>query len=562
MIKESELGVLIPEVLLPDAKINMKKWSVVACDQFTSEPEYWYDVQRIVGNAPSTLNLILPEAFINENDRSDRVAKIKNTMKTYVESGALAQLPRGVVLVERTFGKRKRKGVMLAIDLDKYDFLPGNKSLIRATEKTVLERIPPRMEVRRGAILETPHAMLLMNDEKDSVIGPLYKKRDSFFKLYGFELMQDGGYLNGWFTDKEEDIQALLDALGNLKARNEMLFAVGDGNHSLVTAKAIWEEEKERLSPEERETSPLKYALVEVVNLYDPALKFEPIHRVLFGVSPSVCINELVNIFHKRGLKARIIYSRNIPAPQPNMHILPFVTKDTMGRIEIQNPESPLESGTLQDVIDEYLEAKENVTVDYIHGDDVFMELIKQYNTLGFKLPTIAKEELFPFVYRYGILPQKCFSMGDSMEKRYYTECRLLVKMETEKAVEEEPEAEREPVPEKEPPAKPAVRREPPVKTAVAKEAPAKAAARRKAVEEPEEPEALDEVIEFEEPEEEPVPAKAEPAAPEITEEDLSELNDDMILHFDDEEEGEDGEMEMPEEPKKRFSLFKKKSKH
>ena len=439
MIKESDLGIRIPEIMLPEGKINMKKWSVVACDQFTSQPEYWYDVQKIVGNAPSAYNLILPEAFLNENDRSDRIAKIKSTMKSYVESGVLAQLPRGIALVERTIGNKKRKGIMLAIDLDQYDFQPGNKCLIRATEQTVLERIPPRMEVRTGAILESPHAMLLMNDEKDSVIGPLYKKRDTYFKLYGFDLMQNGGYLNGWFVDNEQDIQGVLEALGELKETNEMLFAVGDGNHSLVTAKAVWEEAKETLSEEEQEASPLRYALVEVVNLYDPGLKFEPIHRVIFNVSPSVCVNELMTIIHKRGFKAKMIYSRNMPQAEKNVHVLPFITKDTMGRIEIINPEEPLVVGTLQDILDEYQKVRENAVVDYIHGADSFVELSKQYNSIGFRMPGIEKEDLFSLVYKYGVLPKKCFSMGEAEEKRYYTECRLLVKMQEEKPQQAEP---------------------------------------------------------------------------------------------------------------------------
>ena len=411
MIKESDLGILVPEVMLPEGKINMKKWSVVACDQYTSQPQYWYDVQKIVGNAPSTNNLILPEAFLNENDRSDRIAKIKTTMKNYVEQGILAQLPKGIVLVERTIGNRKRKGIILAIDLDQYDFQQGSKSLIRSTEKTVLERIPPRMEVRTGAILETPHAMLLMNDEKDSVIGPVYKKRDTFFKLYGFDLMQGGGYLNGWFIDNPEEIENILSSIAALKETNEILFAVGDGNHSLVTAKAVWEEAKEKIPEEEQAQNPLRYTLVEIVNLYDPGLKFEPIYRVVFNVSPSVCITDMMTIIHKKGFKAKMIYSRNTPQADRNKHILPFITKDTMGRIEIENPTEPLPVGTLQDILDEYLQQKENAAVDYIHGNDSFLELSKQFNAVGFKLPALGKEELFPYVYKYGLLPKKCFSM-------------------------------------------------------------------------------------------------------------------------------------------------------
>jgi hypothetical protein len=546
MANENELGIRIPEIMLPEGKVNMKKWAVVACDQFTSQPDYWNDVQRFVGSAPSTYQMILPEAFLHENDRSDRIAKIKGTMKNYVESGVLAQLPRGIVLVERTVGNRKRKGIMLAIDLEQYDFQPGNKALIRATEKTVLERIPPRMEVRSGAILETPHAMLVLNDINDTVIGPLYKKRDTYFKLYGFDLMMDGGYLNGWFIENNEEIQCVIDALAELKQSNEMLFAVGDGNHSLVTAKAVWEEAKEKIPEEEQENNPMRYALVEVVNLYDPGLKFEPIHRVVFNVQPSVCINDMMGIIQKRGYRAKMIYSRANAQSNELKHVLPFVTKDTMGRIEIENPKEPLVVGTLQDILDEYIELKENANIDYIHGDDTFAELSKQYGATGFRLTGIEKEDLFPYVYKYGILPKKCFSMGEAEEKRYYMECRLLVKLEEEKQEIAEETAEPTQTPENEATEDIAETEAPQVPQAPQAKAARKAPDRAAKPKMPEidmddipgdVPDALDEIEEFDD------------------FDDFEELDEDQILHY---VEAEDDE---PDPIKKKRSLMKQRIK-
>ena len=447
MTIEQKLGIKVPEVLLPDNKVNMRKWAVVACDQYTSDPEYWREVSRIVGSAPSVLHMILPEAYLDADDKDDRISHAKTVMKQYIEDEVLVQLPRGIVLVERQTSAGKRKGLILSVDLEAYDFKPKNKSLIRATENTVIERIPPRMDLRRGAVLESSHIVILMNDEEDSVIGPVYRKKESLYSLYKFDLMQSGGQVSGWFIDNEAEINEILESMLNLKKKDKMLFAVGDGNHSLATAKAIWDEAKESLTEEEMENHPLRYALVELVNLYDSGVKFEPIHRVLFNIEPSRLIVDLMGILNSKGYNTKVIYSRMKGISTDKMQIINFVTKESTGRIEILNPKFESEIETLQDILDDYMAVNDKVKIDYIHGEEAFESLAKQYECMGFIMPTLDKEKLFDQVEKNGLLPQKSFSLGDANEKRFYVECRLIVsatQKQTEEMVNEEKTAKAE----------------------------------------------------------------------------------------------------------------------
>ncbi len=426
MATKEGLGVVIPEILIPEEKVNLKKWAVVACDQYTSEPDYWDDVERFVGSVPSTLHMILPEAFLDEPDRAERIAHCKDTMKNYIEDGVLVRLPKGVIYTERTLGRLTRRGLMIAIDLDQYDYLSDLSPLIKATEDTVMERIPPRAAIRRGAIIECPHVMLLVNDPKNTILGPLERKKDSYYSLYDFDLMEDGGHLSGHFIEKEDDLNSILSAIEALKQEGKTLFAVGDGNHSLVTAKAIWEEVKKDLTEEERENHPGRFSLVEVVNLYDQTIDFKPIYRVVSNIEPTHFINDFMSALKQRGLTARLMYSRTTPRTQSAGHMISFIMKETMGRIEIMNPLDELEISTLQEALDACLDNNERAVIDYIHGDKVFAEMCKQYNTIGFKVTPFDKSHLFEYIEKYGLLPRKAFSIGEPHEKRYYLECRII----------------------------------------------------------------------------------------------------------------------------------------
>lgn len=440
MDRLEQVGIIFPEILIPDKKTNIRKWPVIACDQFTSNKDYWNKTAKLVGGAPSTLHIIVPEAFLKDDDIEDTISHAKETMVSYIENGVLVRLPKGLILVERETPFGTRIGLVLAIDLEQYDIDHTKKPLIRATEQTVIERIPPRMKNREGAVLECPHVMLMLNDPKDSVIGPVYQARGNHTKVYETPLMQGGGNLKGWFIDDEEVLDNLVDSLEELKSRSEdgMLFAVGDGNHSLASAKAVWDKEKEEMSDAEREISPLRYALVEVVNLYDNGISMHPIHRVLFNVEASNALRTLVSILNDMGVEARMMYTRGARVQvKEGVQTILFESKMAKGRIEIKNPKHELLTVTLTEALDELVKVLPKAEVDYIHGEEEFHELSKGHACLGFKMDPMTKDQLFDFVAEYGVLPRKAFSLGEAQEKRYYFECRLLVNPEEEPEDEE-----------------------------------------------------------------------------------------------------------------------------
>ncbi len=426
------VGVGIPEILLPSLNIKMNKWSVIACDQFTSQPEYWLQVEKIVGNAPSILHMILPEVYLNYEGISDNIDNIKVVMHDYIQKGILEQLPRGIMLTERTMGSTVRKGLVMAVDLECYDYNIQNKPLIRATEKTLLERIPPRVTIRQEAPLETSHVMIMMDDMQDGVIGPLYKIKDELEKLYDFDLMMGGGRIRGYFTEKQELLDNVMEALSKLPVHDGMRFCVGDGNHSLAAAKTVWDIAKEKLTEEERENHPLRYALCEFVNIHDSGVEFMPIHRVIFKVNPINCLEFIVDRLNRRGAKARILFGRWRGGTE-NANELPFRYRDGAGRIIIEHKNHPLILGDVQDILDDFLKESPNSTMDYIHGQDSFEELSRAYDNLGLYFAPIQKERFFDTVIECGVLPKKSFSLGEAEHKRYYTECRLLVKPDAEK---------------------------------------------------------------------------------------------------------------------------------
>jgi hypothetical protein len=418
-------GLAVPKVLLPAANLDLGRWSVVACDQYTAQPDYWQQTEAIVGDAPSTLRLILPEYYLEHPaacSTEARVRAINQTMQRYLAEGILRQLPPGCVLVDRRTPRHaSRLGLVLAIDLDCYDFVPGNRQLIRATEGTVLERIPPRAAIRRDAPLELPHVQVLIDDPDCQVIEPLaLALRAGDESLYETELMQHGGSVRAWFIPSTAPLlhQAwrALERLNSLRAYG-LLMAVGDGNHSLATAKAHWQALRDSVAPDH----PARYALVEVVNLHDPGLAFEPIHRIVAGVAPETFLDEARTWFAKEDCAILEPGQSELP---PGAHRIPILTASGRSDLILSRPSSPLAVASLQPFLDD-LVRRTGARMDYIHGASVVRELAAA-GQIGLLLPVLDKERLFPTIASDGILPRKAFSMGEANEKRYYMECRRI----------------------------------------------------------------------------------------------------------------------------------------
>lgn len=411
------------DILLPDfEKINAKKWSVVACDQFTSEPRYWESADKEVGDAPSTLRMILPEVYLGETEA--RIPVINETMRKYTEN-VLVSHPDSMIYVERRQSDGSvRRGLVLAVDLEAYDFRKGADSLIRATEATVVERIPPRVAIRRDAPVELPHVMLLIDDPDRTVIEPLNESGCPTV-AYDTELMLGGGHIVGRFlgADAKAGVEKALNALTSPAAMEKryghfdlspLLFAVGDGNHSLATAKTIYEDLKATLGREAAAEHPARYALVEVVNIHDEAMRFEPIYRVLFGVDPDDVIAKLSE--YMGGLSG---------SAEPQA--IGYITSSRSGTLICDTPEKTLPVATLQDFIDAYIRCHPEAEVDYIHGEASVKSLIRE-DSIGFLFSGMGKDELFKTVIYDGALPRKTFSMGHAEDKRYYMECRKITK--------------------------------------------------------------------------------------------------------------------------------------
>lgn len=434
-VYENSVGVLVPEILLPPQGTDMYKWAVVACDQFTSQKEYWEEARRIIGDAPSTLDLILPEAWLGAQDEQERIARIKEKMQEYLHNGTLVKQPQGFVLVERTAAGNTRHGLVMALDLEKYDYSKGSGTLIRATEGTIVERIPPRLRIREGAAVELPHILVLIDDPEETVIEPLTAQAEKLPLLYDTDLMLGGGHISGRLVSGEKEIMGVLEALTALsdKAAFEkkygskpvLLFAMGDGNHSLATAKANWEKIKATLPEEQREDHLARYALIELNNVHDKGIVFEAIHRNVFGIPGEKLVEALLQKLREQNGGVEI-GPEQAPAGGEK-HVIPFYYGDKSGAFIVTEPAVQLAVGTLQNAIDAVLKELGG-EVDYIHGIDVVKELAQKPDTTGFLLPDMEKSELFPTVVYDGALPRKTFSMGEAAEKRYYMEARLLEK--------------------------------------------------------------------------------------------------------------------------------------
>lgn len=404
------------DIYLPTHRDDLPRWAVIACDQYTSQRDYWNKVEAIADGAPSALHIIQPEIDLDKAD--GRLPSVHAKMDEYLADGTLEKaVSDGFVLTLRETSSGTRVGLIGAVDLESYDYTPGTDLPVRASEKTIVERIPPRLKIRCGASLEATHVLMLVNDESKLLIEPLAAKKDSFRKLYDFDLMLNGGHIEGYAIEDEETLTGIQKALLTLYGMNDgFLFAVGDGNHSLATAKAYWDEVKQGLSEDEIYTHPARKALVEVVNLFDESLTFKPIHRVLFGTKDlSAAMTSYEKYLAEKGFALERGGDQRF-----------FTDGETKIPFTVRGAEGQLDTVLLEPWAQEY--AKENgFTIDYIHGDDAVMSICRENgNAVGILLSDIDKGGLFPSIVSGGVLPRKSFSMGEADDKRFYTETRKI----------------------------------------------------------------------------------------------------------------------------------------
>lgn len=401
------------DILLPRA--DMHKWSVVACDQFTSEPEYWQVVRSLVGDAPSTLHMILPEAELGQKDPEAESVKLNAAMQRYLDEGVFKKYADSFIYLERTLGSGAvRRGIMGMFDLEAYDWAEGTHSPIRATEHTVEDRLPPRVKIRRAAPIEMPHIMIFMDDPDNTVFSAVEKGE----QVYDFELMQNGGSIAGWLISDNAALMRAVDALGDKaelekkygSADNAIVFAMGDGNHSLAAAKRHWQEVKKTIPADEYETHPARYALAELVNIHDEAITFEPIHKVVFDTEPETFFAE-----------AKAFFADNLGEGR-EVELMTASGRETLSIAELTIGEL---IGRCEDFCKKFTE-RHGGYIDYIHGDEQCIEMSSRAGCAGILLPRMEKSELFTSVMQTGPFPKKSFSIGHGNDKRYYLECREI----------------------------------------------------------------------------------------------------------------------------------------
>lgn len=424
-----EVALHVPTLLLPRADIPRETWSVIACDQYTSQPEYWEEVRRLVGDDPSTLHLIFPEAHLESASRQQTIDSINQQMQEYRKNGVLMEQRPGFMLVEREVGRAApRKGLVVALDLEQYDYRDAAQKLIRTTEGTDQSRLPPRIQVREQAPLETPHILMLIDDPQHTVIEPLGEKDRE--QAYDFELMLGGGRIRGWHIDDETSIAEIAERLARLACGEPpLLYALGDGNHSFAAARAVWERLKAAAADEsEIMHHPARYALAELVNVHDEGLEFAPIHRMVFGVDTDDLLRSMETHCTDGGFSRRTVADRDQwEAASGQGHHIPYISGTERGLLSIANPNFQLAVASLQDFLDRYLAAHPRARLDYIHGEAVLEKLATEPNRIGFLLPAMDKRDLFKAIITGGAAPRKTFSLGEAAEKRYYLECRRLV---------------------------------------------------------------------------------------------------------------------------------------
>lgn len=395
------------DILLPADDETARFWPVVACDQFTSQREYWQELEKLVGDRPSALNIVFPEVYLDEG--YGRIESIQRHIRDYLSRGVLTErVHEGFVLVERSTRSGVRIGLVGKVDLDCYDYTPESKALIRATEGTVISRIPPRVKIRQGAEVESPHVMLLCDDRERELIEPLYARRKELPKLYDLELLMGGGHLRGYAVTGEL-AKKTQEIIARQQSRSGLYLAVGDGNHSLATAKTCWEQIKPGLTEAERESHPARYALAELVNLHCEALNFEPIHRVLFNVDAGKLIDDFTSA-----------------VPCTGGEDIVFIHKGGRRGVKLTAAGDRLPVDVLQTFLDRWLEAHPETEIDYVHGSAALEELSVKDGNCGMALKAMDKNALFPAIIAGGVLPRKTFSMGEAEEKRYYMECRKI----------------------------------------------------------------------------------------------------------------------------------------
>lgn len=443
------IGVKMPEIYLPDSSVDWNKRSVVACDQYTSQPDYWENVKAHVWDAPSTLNIIFPEVYLEDGNEDERISDIKSNMTKYLDQWILQNKWYGFVYLDRqTSQVRSRKGLVMALDLEKYDYNKGSQTLIRATEGTIVDRLPPRIKVRDGAPFELPHIMVLIDDPKKQVIEPIADELDKHTKLYDFDLMMEWGHISWYQINDEETVNRIVNGLINLADKEVfktkygvgddlgvLLFAMGDGNHSFATAKAIWEEKKKSLSPEEMLDHPARFALVEINNVHDIGITFEPIHRVLFNVNNEDLFAKMQEYFLSVGSELLIERydtkeetKENMKESNSNMHYCRGMDKEWYMILWIKNPKLNLEVWNIQSFLDQYLKVNPEVKIDYVHGEEVTEQLGRKVGNLWLLFPIMDKSDFFKTVVVDWALPRKTFSMGEAEEKRFYLEARKIIK--------------------------------------------------------------------------------------------------------------------------------------
>jgi len=439
-----KIGLQVPRILLPKKGTDMHKWATIACDQYTSDPDYWQRLEQQTAGQISTLNLVFPEVFLDAADTEQRIESINQAMEDYLADGSLEELSPGFILVDReTTAVESRKGLIVALDLEQYDYTKGAQSLIRATEGTILDRLPPRIKVREHAPIELPHIMVLIDDPEKTVIEPLFN--ENLEVAYDFELLENGGHIKGYRVDQPELINRVAAALEDLadpdtyrdKYGNDdvMLYAMGDGNHSFATAKAIWEKLKQEADdPVAVMSHPARYALVELVNVHDSGLEFEAIHRVMFNVNCVHLRQQMEAFFAARktpltfALCADLEEAESVTGGSEGSHSFPMILGGKFAACVVENPEYTLTVATLQAFLDHYLQENPTARIDYIHGKQTVTDLGSEMGCVGFYLPAISKHDLFKTIVLDGALPRKTFSLGEADEKRFYLECRKIQK--------------------------------------------------------------------------------------------------------------------------------------
>ena len=413
------IGIRPARILLPAPEVRPETWACIACDQYTSEPEYWEKAFAVAGDAPSAIQLILPEYNLKNSDTL--IPRIHRTMSDYLARGVLKPaVDPGFILCERTIASGTRLGLVCAVDLEQYSFEKGSLPLVRPTEQTITDRLPPRLKIRRGAPVELTHIMILIDDPDRTVLEPLQAAKASMRKVYDFDLMMNGGHLAGWAVDSPEQLAQVdqsLNALMNTKGEHPLLLAVGDGNHSLATAKAYWNEIREGLSEAERANHPARFALCEIVNIHDEALLFEPIYRIITGTSRAAVMADWKAYAEAKGMHL---------AAEGSDHRFTVVSADGEETVAVLNPEGAIPCETIQKFLDDFLSRHPESGIDFIHGDSSLRTLAAKPDTVGFLLPEIDKHTFFKDVEKLGVLPRKTFSMGEADEKRFYMEAKEI----------------------------------------------------------------------------------------------------------------------------------------